>query len=302
MLKRCQLALQGLPIRFRHRLCLPIFADADEMAAVIGKHGTAAGSETTTGKDSAGAFTAEDAELFRAQMLTEMAAMSVEDGLVMQLHPGSFRNHNAQLFARFGRDYADARTVRLGRNYRSSGTIVAASAALMGRPADARAVRPAGEPVALHTAASEEGEAAFVVAAIEELMGGHDLLAAGKGGAGTAAPLGFGEIAVLYRSDGQSAALRQAFDRAGIPFKKSTPAPIVGHAGVVGLLAALADCPDPAGDLTDRLAAADSFIETARPPASSDGFTILEPLESRLRLFCSMLLAAVRLLEATVAA
>lgn len=46
----------------------------------------------------------EDAELFRAQMLTEMAGMSVEDGLVMQLHPGVFRNHNPVLFQRFGRD------------------------------------------------------------------------------------------------------------------------------------------------------------------------------------------------------
>lgn len=45
-----------------------------------------------------------DAELFRAQMLTEMAAMSVEDGMVMQIHPGSFRNHNADLFRTFGRD------------------------------------------------------------------------------------------------------------------------------------------------------------------------------------------------------
>ncbi|MEQ8936029.1 MAG: glucuronate isomerase [Amphiplicatus sp.] len=44
------------------------------------------------------------AELFRAQMLTEMAKMSCEDGMVMQIHPGSFRNHNAGLFARFGRD------------------------------------------------------------------------------------------------------------------------------------------------------------------------------------------------------
>jgi glucuronate isomerase len=51
-----------------------------------------------------GSFTPADAELFRAQMLTEMAAMSVDDGLVMQIHPGSFRNHNAQVFARFGRD------------------------------------------------------------------------------------------------------------------------------------------------------------------------------------------------------
>jgi glucuronate isomerase len=43
-------------------------------------------------------------EIFRAQMLTEMARMSAEDGLVMQLHPGSFRNHNPALFARFGAD------------------------------------------------------------------------------------------------------------------------------------------------------------------------------------------------------
>ena len=55
-------------------------------------------------KVSAGQFTPAEAELFRAQMLTEMAAMSVDDGLVMQLHPGSFRNHNAQLFAALGRD------------------------------------------------------------------------------------------------------------------------------------------------------------------------------------------------------
>jgi glucuronate isomerase len=55
-------------------------------------------------KVSASAFTPAEAEQFRAQMLTEMAAMSLDDGLVMQLHPGSFRNHNAQLFARLGRD------------------------------------------------------------------------------------------------------------------------------------------------------------------------------------------------------
>jgi glucuronate isomerase len=50
----------------------------------------------------AGQATGEEAELFRAQMLTEMARMSIEDGLVMQLHPGSWRNHNPVLHARFG--------------------------------------------------------------------------------------------------------------------------------------------------------------------------------------------------------
>ncbi|MDQ1452183.1 MAG: glucuronate isomerase [Acidobacteriaceae bacterium] len=47
---------------------------------------------------------AADAELFRAQMLSEMARMSVEDGLVMQLHVGSLRNYNPVLLAKWGRD------------------------------------------------------------------------------------------------------------------------------------------------------------------------------------------------------
>ncbi len=51
-----------------------------------------------------GKFSAADAELFRGQMLMEMARMSVEDGLVMQIHPGSSRNHNRLVFERFGRD------------------------------------------------------------------------------------------------------------------------------------------------------------------------------------------------------
>jgi glucuronate isomerase len=52
----------------------------------------------------AGRADAQQQELFRAQMLTEMARMSVEDGLVMQIHPGSARNHNRQLYERYGRD------------------------------------------------------------------------------------------------------------------------------------------------------------------------------------------------------
>ncbi|MGH8149546.1 MAG: glucuronate isomerase [Steroidobacteraceae bacterium] len=49
-----------------------------------------------------GSLAAADAETFRAQMLTEMARMSLDDGLVLQIHPGSWRNHNAPLYARFG--------------------------------------------------------------------------------------------------------------------------------------------------------------------------------------------------------
>lgn len=52
----------------------------------------------------AGECSVKEAEIFRGQMLTEMAGMSLEDGLTMQIHPGSFRNHNSRVFERYGRD------------------------------------------------------------------------------------------------------------------------------------------------------------------------------------------------------
>ena len=51
-----------------------------------------------------GQATPEDAARFTAHMLMEMARMSMEDGLVMQLHPGSLRNHNHHIFQQFGLD------------------------------------------------------------------------------------------------------------------------------------------------------------------------------------------------------
>ena len=51
-----------------------------------------------------GQTTPEDARRFTAHMLMESARMSLEDGLVMQLHVGSLRDHNVPLFDRFGPD------------------------------------------------------------------------------------------------------------------------------------------------------------------------------------------------------
>lgn len=52
----------------------------------------------------AGTCTADEADAFRGQMLTEMAKMSLDDGLVLQIHSGSGRNHSKQVFSEFGRD------------------------------------------------------------------------------------------------------------------------------------------------------------------------------------------------------
>jgi glucuronate isomerase len=46
----------------------------------------------------------EDQERFEAHLLMEMARLSVEDGLVMQLHAGALRDHNDLLFKRYGAD------------------------------------------------------------------------------------------------------------------------------------------------------------------------------------------------------
>ena len=60
--------------------------------------------EALYAKVHAGKANSTDAELFRGQMLTEMARMSIDDGMVMQLHPGAYRSHNPSLLDRFGRD------------------------------------------------------------------------------------------------------------------------------------------------------------------------------------------------------
>jgi glucuronate isomerase len=64
----------------------------------------AATAESLYGRILSGRSVQQEQEIFQAQMLTEMAGMSVEDGLTMQLHPGSVRNHNRKLYEKFGRD------------------------------------------------------------------------------------------------------------------------------------------------------------------------------------------------------
>jgi DNA helicase II / ATP-dependent DNA helicase PcrA len=171
-----------------------------------------------------------------------------------------FRGADAACFERFKQDFLNVRTIRLGRNYRSTGTIVAAASQLIRSGTRSDVTRSMQEPITLHSAPSERAEAEFVVTAIESLLGGHDLLAAGKrqGGRQPDGPLGFSDFAVLYRTDAQSAVLREAFDLAGIPFKKSSPAPIAAQSSVQAVLRALdqQDCELREAGLAVRIAAA----------------------------------------------
>lgn len=81
-------------------------ATATDHAATTAYTGELSGQEAETIFRRAwrGEATADDAVRFTGHMLMENARMSLEDGLVMQLHTGSFRNHNQVLFERFGPD------------------------------------------------------------------------------------------------------------------------------------------------------------------------------------------------------
>jgi uncharacterized protein (TIGR00375 family) len=95
-----------------------------------------------------------------------------------------FRGADASCFDRFREDYPAARTVRLTRNYRSSGTIIAASAQVIASSPTApiaEMVRDMHERIAIHTAPTERAEAESVVKAIEEMIGGHSFFSIDSG-------------------------------------------------------------------------------------------------------------------------
>ncbi|NHW46731.1 glucuronate isomerase [Paenarthrobacter sp. MSM-2-10-13] len=84
-----------------------------EHGAVSADHGVrtpatlkldAAEAEALFEKARAGKATAQDRDAFEAHMMYQMARMSVADGLVMTIHPGSYRNHHEPTFKSFGAD------------------------------------------------------------------------------------------------------------------------------------------------------------------------------------------------------
>jgi len=94
-------ALRAMRVRFRELGCTA--TDHGHPTARTANLRTAEAAELFR-RVIAGNADVQQQELFRAQMLTEMARMSLEDGLVMQIHPGSARNHNRKLYERYGRD------------------------------------------------------------------------------------------------------------------------------------------------------------------------------------------------------
>ena len=172
----------------------------------------------------------------------------------------AFRGADVGFFLRFRDDFPAAREVRLTRNYRSSPAILAAAAQAVAPSTlvPDRVLAPAGaagadpqvpDRVTLHAAADERAEAAFVVGAVDRLLGGSSFLAldAGRAGSGPQAARSLADFAVLYRTDAQARALVDAFEAAGIPYRKRSHHRLAEQPGVQAILATLREDAEDAG-------------------------------------------------------
>lgn len=122
----------------------------------------------------------------------------------------AFRGATIRNIVEFERDYPEARTILLEQNYRSTQRILTAANAVISRNPDRRDKRlwtdaGDGELVVGYVADNEHDEAAFVASEIDRLV--------------DAGEARFGEVAVFYRTNGQSRVFEDVFIRLGLPYK-----------------------------------------------------------------------------------
>ncbi len=188
-----------------------------------------------------------------------------------------FRGADVGIFSRFAADFPGAATVELTRNYRSSPAIVTAALQAIAPstlvPGRAAAAVAAGAPepggVSLHEAADEHAEAAWIAAAIDQLLGGASFhsLDSGRADGHGHGKLGLSDIAVLYRTDAQAGALGQALTRAGLPYQKRSHDLLARRPAVAGIVREMALAgpgASPAGDVLAQLTAAVRSLAAAR--------------------------------------
>ena len=122
----------------------------------------------------------------------------------------SWRHADIQNILRFERDFPETQTIPLGRNYRSTSTIVDAAHALVQANKDRKeieltAAKGSGRPVTIEPTDDEEYEALYVAEEIERLVNEDSSK--------------YGDCAIMYRTNAQSRAFEDAFNRAGIRYR-----------------------------------------------------------------------------------
>ncbi|HEU5109243.1 MAG TPA: ATP-dependent helicase, partial [Micromonosporaceae bacterium] len=200
----------------------------------------------------------------------------------------SFRGADVQYFLRFSEDFTDARLVRLTRNYRSSAPILAAAvqaiaptSLVRGRRLDPARLDPEAPLIGRYAAGSVADEADFVVRTVDELVGGlsHRSLDSGRVDGRSVAPdgLSFGDIAVLYRTDSQAAALVEALSRAGVPVQKRSHNRLRDRPGVGAIARELRHAGGLGGSIAARVRLAGQVMAQRYAAPTLDGPAPLAP-------------------------
>jgi ATP-dependent DNA helicase UvrD/PcrA len=208
-----------------------------------------------------------------------------------------FRGAEVGFFLRFAADYPGAGTVTLSTNYRSSPGIVAGAmqAIAPGTLVPARELRAARADrpgtISCHEAADPASEAAWIAEGIDRLLGGSSFhsLDSGRADGHGHDGIGLADIAVLYRTDAQAAALGQGLTRAGLPFQKRSHDLLERRPGVAQIVREIQWREQPGRSSLDQLRAA-----VARLAAIADGARLSDgdPGEPRSGLSSTDLLAA----------
>ena len=208
-----------------------------------------------------------------------------------------FRGSDARYFHSFVEDFPGAKCFQLRRNYRSGRSIVEAATQVM-TAADTverrvEAMLDDPERITVHHAPTHKAEAEFVVHSVEQLLGGHSFFSVDSGRTvydevhGGAMDLSFSDVAVLYRTDGQAAALVEAMDRSGMPFQKRSHEPLAEQPGVRELAERLRQLPARVG-LAERLCTAADLLGTEDARHAADLLTPLaQTCEDDIERFCS---------------
>lgn len=212
-----------------------------------------------------------------------------------------FRGADLAFFLRFREDFPAARTVELDRNYRSQPAIVEAAKAVVapGTLLPGRRLEPAAgkaaSPLVLLEGEDERGEAALVVRAIEQLLGGlsHFALDSGRisGRGGPLQQFSFDDIAILYRTSAQASYFEEALEKLGIPYQRRSHERLIERDEVRWLLHHLTllrdqgqEAPDVAGWL--RLAA--TLAPQAAAASGGSGAPSGAKLEEALQLLAPL--------------
>ncbi|MRG91417.1 UvrD-helicase domain-containing protein [Polyangium spumosum] len=192
-----------------------------------------------------------------------------------------FRGSDVSFFFRFRADYPAASVVRLGKNYRSTRTIVDAALGVIAPSPTVgeRVLRPLIEDrsrIVIHEARSARAEAEWVVHVIERLVGGTSLHSMDTGRVGPGEGEGshaFGEVAILYRTDVQAEALVEALRRAGMPFQRRTHDRVLERAAAMVIMKSFLATLAPGAPLGPSLEAAAARVreEVAAPTGPEGG-------------------------------